>query len=329
LPVEATSFIGRRDQLADARKKLVTARLLSLVGPGGVGTTRLAVRVATDLGRGFPGGAWLVELAEAQDPRLLDGEAQSLAMASIAANMAGDRGSARRLPDRAQGITESLDDLGTTLMIHQARALNGFVDDDLGAVRSAAAQGTQLSREANDLYSLGMMLMNQGFDVFLSVLQFALSDLATSPWQRALAQWVAWHDQNLVGRGVVGFDLEDIAWDPARFPERAQWMAVWDTRRWGGWGCRRCQGGQPWVRSGDVSSCPAQRGRWRSPRRRRGRWSEAGRACPSGRRRPGGRCGCARGRTSPRRCHRTDGRSRWTRSACCGSCPRPAATPGG
>jgi predicted ATPase len=71
LPVEATSFIGRRDQLADARKKLMTARLLSLVGPGGVGKTRLAVRVATDLGRGFPDGAWLVELADVQDPALV------------------------------------------------------------------------------------------------------------------------------------------------------------------------------------------------------------------------------------------------------------------
>jgi hypothetical protein len=65
-----------------------------------------------------------------------------------------------------------------------------------------------------------LKLSNGATDVFLSVLQFALSDLATSPWERALAQWVAWHDQNLAGRGVVGFDLEDIAWDPARFPEQ-------------------------------------------------------------------------------------------------------------
>src|ERR1700731_449123 len=71
LPADATSFIGRRNALAEVRQKLSEARLVSLVGPGGVGKTRLAVRIATDLGRGFGGGAWLVELAELQDPALL------------------------------------------------------------------------------------------------------------------------------------------------------------------------------------------------------------------------------------------------------------------
>ncbi len=71
LPAEATSFIGRRRELAELRKKLTAARLVSLVGPGGVGKTRLAIRVAADLVRGFPGGAWLVELAEVQDPALV------------------------------------------------------------------------------------------------------------------------------------------------------------------------------------------------------------------------------------------------------------------
>ena len=71
LPAQATSFIGRRRELAELRKKLTAARLVSLVGPGGVGKTRLAIRIATDLARGFPDGAWLVELAEVQDPALV------------------------------------------------------------------------------------------------------------------------------------------------------------------------------------------------------------------------------------------------------------------
>jgi predicted ATPase/DNA-binding CsgD family transcriptional regulator len=71
LPAEATSFIGRRRELADVRTKLTEARLVSLVGPGGVGKTRLAIRAATDLVRGLPGGAWLVELSDVRDPALV------------------------------------------------------------------------------------------------------------------------------------------------------------------------------------------------------------------------------------------------------------------
>src|SRR5438477_1517360 len=67
LPAETTSFVGRRRELAEIRKKLSTSRLVSLVGPGGVGKTRLALRATADLARGFADGAWLVELAEVRD----------------------------------------------------------------------------------------------------------------------------------------------------------------------------------------------------------------------------------------------------------------------
>src|SRR5262249_58109519 len=71
LPAEATSFIGRGRELAEVRKKLTQARLVSLVGPGGVGKTRLANRIAANLERGFRGGGWLVELADVRDPALV------------------------------------------------------------------------------------------------------------------------------------------------------------------------------------------------------------------------------------------------------------------
>src|SRR5712664_2792772 len=71
LPADATSFVGRRSELAELRKKLTAARLVSLVGPGGVGKTRLAIRTASDLARGFKDGAWLVELAGVRDAALV------------------------------------------------------------------------------------------------------------------------------------------------------------------------------------------------------------------------------------------------------------------
>jgi predicted ATPase/DNA-binding CsgD family transcriptional regulator len=71
LPADATTFVGRRHELAEIRRKLTTARLVSLVGPGGVGKTRLGIRIARDLARGFADGAWLVELAEVRDAALV------------------------------------------------------------------------------------------------------------------------------------------------------------------------------------------------------------------------------------------------------------------
>jgi predicted ATPase len=79
LPAEASSFIGRRRELAEIRKKLTHARLVSLTGPGGVGKTRLAIRIAADLARGFRDGGSLVELAEILDPDAVS----SAAMAAL------------------------------------------------------------------------------------------------------------------------------------------------------------------------------------------------------------------------------------------------------
>jgi predicted ATPase/DNA-binding CsgD family transcriptional regulator len=71
LPSEATSFVGRRRELADLKRKLSSARLVSLVGPGGVGKTRLAIRAAAEVARAFSDGAWLVELADVRDATLV------------------------------------------------------------------------------------------------------------------------------------------------------------------------------------------------------------------------------------------------------------------
>ncbi|QZS52949.1 LuxR family transcriptional regulator [Rhodococcus opacus] len=73
LPVELTSFVGRRHEVCETKKMLSASRLVTLTGIGGVGKTRLALRVATDSQRAFADGVWLIELSELSDPELLTG----------------------------------------------------------------------------------------------------------------------------------------------------------------------------------------------------------------------------------------------------------------
>ena len=66
LPAELTSFVGRRRALAETRRLLSSSRLLTLTGSGGVGKTRLALRMAAEVRRTFPDGVWFIELAPMQ-----------------------------------------------------------------------------------------------------------------------------------------------------------------------------------------------------------------------------------------------------------------------
>jgi len=71
LPADVTSFVGRRQELAEVRDLLQRARLVTLTGVGGVGKTRLALRAATEVRRAFPDGVWLVELAGLREESLV------------------------------------------------------------------------------------------------------------------------------------------------------------------------------------------------------------------------------------------------------------------
>ncbi|MGX1132813.1 putative ATPase/DNA-binding CsgD family transcriptional regulator [Streptomyces glaucescens] len=71
LPVETTSFVDRRDEQAEGRDLLARARLVTLTGPGGVGKTRLAARIAARVARAFPDGVRFVHLSGLNDPALV------------------------------------------------------------------------------------------------------------------------------------------------------------------------------------------------------------------------------------------------------------------
>src|SRR5688572_25740576 len=71
LPTLLTSFIGREQEMEEVRRILRSARLLTLVGAGGAGKTRLALQLARDVLPLYPDGVWLVELAALTDPALV------------------------------------------------------------------------------------------------------------------------------------------------------------------------------------------------------------------------------------------------------------------
>jgi predicted ATPase len=71
LPLSLDRFIGREQELAEVKALLAATRLLTLIGAGGSGKTRLALQVATDLLHEFRHGVWWVDLAALVDPLLV------------------------------------------------------------------------------------------------------------------------------------------------------------------------------------------------------------------------------------------------------------------
>ncbi len=67
LPAARTSFVGRGAELDELVKAIDTARLVTLVGPGGVGKTRLASELGLRVAGRYPEGVWLVALANVED----------------------------------------------------------------------------------------------------------------------------------------------------------------------------------------------------------------------------------------------------------------------
>ena len=75
LPQQLSSFIGRAREIQEAGRLLKGARLLSLLGMGGIGKTRLALRLASDILGSYADGVWFLDLAPIADASLVPGEA--------------------------------------------------------------------------------------------------------------------------------------------------------------------------------------------------------------------------------------------------------------
>jgi len=81
LPQQATSFVGRERELDEVKALLGTARLITLLGMGGLGKTRLSLQVAAEVMPQYPDGAWFIDLTPIREgARVVDEAARVLSV---------------------------------------------------------------------------------------------------------------------------------------------------------------------------------------------------------------------------------------------------------
>ena len=117
LPNPVSPFIGRERELAETRARLAEgARLLTLVGPGGSGKTRLAIELAAGLVAGHRAGVFWVGLASIREPALaIDSIARTIGAKGALADHVGDRDMVLVLDNLEQVIDVAVD-LGRLLV---------------------------------------------------------------------------------------------------------------------------------------------------------------------------------------------------------------------
>ena len=71
LPQAQTSFVGREREIAELKARLAGTRLITLLGMGGLGKTRLSLQVAAETLHDYPDGAWFIDLTAIRDPALV------------------------------------------------------------------------------------------------------------------------------------------------------------------------------------------------------------------------------------------------------------------
>jgi predicted ATPase/DNA-binding winged helix-turn-helix (wHTH) protein len=125
LPLTVTRMIGREDAAAALLLQLLRERLMTIVGPGGIGKTTVALAVAERVIAGYEHGVWLVDLAPLGDPRLVPSAVATVLGLGI------------RLEDPLPGLVAVLRDKRMLLLLDNCEHVIGAVASLAAAVLSA------------------------------------------------------------------------------------------------------------------------------------------------------------------------------------------------
>lgn len=137
LPIPPNELIGRKRECARVQREVLQARLVTLTGLAGVGKTRVALQVANDLDKAFPGGAVWVDLAGTADPEMV--------IAEVSARLGVQQGSAVFTPGEhqeerlfVQRLADKLRDRSLLLVLDNCEPVLAGCRELIEALRSCA-----------------------------------------------------------------------------------------------------------------------------------------------------------------------------------------------
>src|SRR2546429_1125078 len=172
LPTQLTSFVGRSEMVAQAKRVLDGCRLMTLTGPGGIGKTRLSLQVAAETFDQFPDGVYFVPLSAVRDPEVIP---------AVIAESWGIQLTGNRMP--LEAVNEHLRDRKVLLVLDNFEQL---LPDAAGLPASLL----QASPKLKVIVSSRAALRSYGEQEF-PVEPLALPDPKTSPSLEMLSQFEA------------------------------------------------------------------------------------------------------------------------------------------